>query len=217
MSGSNWEGSHWSLTTKRNSHYDLVELAMDNHTYIDIPRISAQGSQLFPDNHNDEPSNTSNTQNGLTISGNAQPFNTEKQSRSPQDYMAPLVPEDPTKTIIRAKKGDMDTQLSLVDLYWEGHGLPQDLKVAVSWYWKAAKQGYPLAKLRVGLLCLSGQAVKKDSKKAMKWLLRAVSGGLVVAQHNVRALYYDGLGVSKDHAKAIEWFLRVLVQSQFFS
>ena len=44
-----------------------------------------------------------------------------------------------------AEQGDVNAQLNLALMYYNGEGVPQDDKTAVKWYTLAAEQGYAKA------------------------------------------------------------------------
>jgi len=50
-------------------------------------------------------------------------------------------------------------------MYHDGQGVPQDFKVAVCWYTKAAEQGAAGAQYNPGLMYHNGKGVPQDSKE----------------------------------------------------
>ena len=51
---------------------------------------------------------------------------------------------------LRAEQGDVDAQLNLGNMYFNGEGVPQDDKAAVKWYRLAAEQGNARAQHNLG-------------------------------------------------------------------
>ncbi len=52
----------------------------------------------------------------------------------------------------QAEQGDAVVQISLGWMYEKGQGVEQDYTKAVSWYRKAAEQGYAEAQFNLGLI-----------------------------------------------------------------
>ena len=69
-----------------------------------------------------------------------------------------------------AEQGGAAAQFNLGLLYLDGHGVPQDIAQAVSWFEKAAQQDYAKAQLNLGAMYASGNGVKRDYIQAYKWL-----------------------------------------------
>src|SRR5881398_2138414 len=51
-----------------------------------------------------------------------------------------------------ADRGDADAQYNLGQAYKMGRGVPSDLRIAQTWYEKAAQQGHPQAAANLGLM-----------------------------------------------------------------
>jgi TPR repeat protein len=54
-------------------------------------------------------------------------------------------------------------------MYYQGKGVPQDYAAAMSWYRKAAEQGYSPAQLKLGVLYDKGLGVRQDCAAAVSW------------------------------------------------
>ena len=74
-------------------------------------------------------------------------------------------------------QGYAPAQGSVGVMYDEGQGVPQDRKVANSWYEKAAEQGNAQGQFNLGLSYAQGQGVAPDLLEAHKWLNLAASHG----------------------------------------
>ncbi len=70
-------------------------------------------------------------------------------------------------------------------MYENGRGVPQDDAAAVSWYRKAADQGYATAQHSLGVMYMNGQGVPQDLVQAHKWFSLAASRA---TRANVREL-----------------------------
>jgi TPR repeat protein len=146
-------------------------------------------------------------------------------SLGPQEYPATSSPEnsswrqeystpgrDVTKATISASQGDKVAQVSLGDMYKDGHGVYQDYQTAMDWYLKAASQSHPDGEYKVGVMHSLGLGVPQDYFQAMNWFLNAAIQGHASAQYNV-GLYYDvGRGVTRDYLKAEEWYQKAADQ-----
>ncbi len=76
-----------------------------------------------------------------------------------------------------AEQGDAAAQFYLGNMYYSGHGVPQDYKEAVSWYRKAAEQGDALSQINLGLMCRNGQGLLQDNVLAHMWFYIANANG----------------------------------------
>ena len=83
-----------------------------------------------------------------------------------------------------------------------------DFKKALTWYRKAAKQGYPKSMHNLGLSYLNGKGVTKDSRKAFDWFKKAVKLEFVAAHLLLGQCYNDGDGTLRDYPKAAETWKR---------
>lgn len=91
-----------------------------------------------------------------------------------------------------AEQGNVDAQFGLGAMYWDGHGVAQDLKEAVKWFQLASAQGHANAQFALGLMYANGQGVLKNKKEAVKWYRLAAAQGFASAQNTLGAIYYGG-------------------------
>jgi hypothetical protein len=77
---------------------------------------------------------------------------------------------------------------------------------ALSWYKKAATQGFSVAQFKLGLLYSKGDGVPKNYSEAAKWYRKAAEQGHTTAQNLLGESYKNGLGVSKDIVRALAWY-----------
>ena len=79
-----------------------------------------------------------------------------------------------------------------------------DIIGAMTWFRKAAEQGYAPAQFRLGqLLDNSGQ-----NPDAVEWYRRAASQDYPDAQYGLAVMYANGKGIEQDKRQAFEWFAR---------
>ncbi len=88
----------------------------------------------------------------------------------------------------------------------------KDYAQALSWYRKAADQGYAPAQDSIGDLYYYGRGVKQDYAQAAAWFRKAADQGYAPAQNSIGVLYYSGLGVEKDYGEASTWFQKAADQ-----
>jgi hypothetical protein len=79
-------------------------------------------------------------------------------------------------------------------MYAEGHGVPQNMRIAIEWYQKSAEQGYVLAQRLLG----DNYEKEKNIKKAIYWYLLAAKQGETTAQANLGLMYGVGQDIMKN-------------------
>ena len=82
------------------------------------------------------------------------------------------------------------------DLYYQGHGVPQDYTKARQWYEKAAAGGDADAMNDLGLLYEQGLGVPQDYPKAKEWYEKAADAGSATAMNSL-AFLYQGQGCNR--------------------
>jgi hypothetical protein len=83
-----------------------------------------------------------------------------------------------------AEQGHTGAQYFLGDLYFYGHGVPQDYAEAAHWFRKAAEQGDAGAQSQIGFLYVVGRGVSQDYMQAHMWLNLAATQGHENARKN---------------------------------
>jgi len=91
-------------------------------------------------------------------------------------------------------------------MYANGEGVPKDASQAVTWYRKAAEQGYASAQFSLGFMYANGEGVPKNASQAVTWYRKAAEQGDAKAQFNLGVMYANGEGVPKDYVQAAKWF-----------
>ena len=107
-----------------------------------------------------------------------------------------------------AEQGNVEAQVYLGLMYYNGEGLPQDYAEAVRWYRKAAAQGLAEAQHYLGQMYETSQGVPQNYAQAYKWYNIAAAQGdrdarldrCVLADKMNRAL------ITKAQKLATEWW-----------
>jgi len=89
-------------------------------------------------------------------------------------------------------------------MYRHGHGVPQDLGRALSWYQKAAAQNHAGAMNNIGFLYRQGLGVAQDNAEARSWFRKSADRGDSVGQYNLAQMLAEGAGA--DHREAAKWY-----------
>src|SRR4051812_35535098 len=98
-----------------------------------------------------------------------------------------------------ADKGDADAQFNLGQAYKLGRGVPApDLKVAQSWYEKAAQQGHAQAQANLGLILFQNG----ERQRALPWIRKAAEMGDPRAQYVLGTALFNGDVTAKDWPRA---------------
>ena len=69
-----------------------------------------------------------------------------------------------------AKQGYAIAQFNTALLYYQGHGVVKDERLAYKWMKKAALQNYPKAQYNLAIMTANGQGVKADLVSAFAWI-----------------------------------------------
>jgi len=107
-----------------------------------------------------------------------------------------------------ADKGDADAQFNMGQAYKLGRGVPTDLRLAQTWYEKAAQQGHEQAQGNLGLILYqNGQRTA-----ALPWIKKAADRGDPRAQYVMGAALFNGENISKDWPLAYALMQRAAAQ-----
>lgn len=105
-----------------------------------------------------------------------------------------------------AECGNVDAQVKLAILFYEGKGVKKDFDESVMWFKRAGEKGHANAQFTVGNFYYIGKYIEQDFEEAFKWYKKAAELGHVVAQYNIGTIYYNGRGVEEDLEEAVKWF-----------
>lgn len=107
-----------------------------------------------------------------------------------------------------AAKGDPDAQFNLGQAYKLGRGVPADLKIAESWYKKAADQGHVQAADNYGLVLFQDNR----RQEAMPFIRASSARGEPRAQYVLATAMFNGDIAEKDWVQAYALMTRASAQ-----
>jgi hypothetical protein len=108
-----------------------------------------------------------------------------------------------------AAQGDVGAQLLYGLAYLEGrYNLKPDLKKAVYWLKRAAREGQPYAQMLMGNLYAEGKGVDRDPAHAVYWWKKSALADNPQSQFRLGEAYLEGQGVKKDPTQAIHWLTK---------
>jgi TPR repeat protein len=97
-----------------------------------------------------------------------------------------------------ANRGDPDAQFNMGQAYKLGRGVSADIKIAQSWYQKAAQQGHGQAQANLGLILFQNG----DRTGAMPWIRKAADAGDARAQYVLGTALFNGDLIGRDWVRA---------------
>src|SRR4051812_15508149 len=107
-----------------------------------------------------------------------------------------------------ADKGDSDAQYNLGQAYKMGRGVPADLRIAQTWYEKAAQQGHPQAAANLGLILFQNG----EKQRAIPWLKMAAEADDPRAEYVLGTALFNGDVAGKDWPRAYALMSRAAAQ-----
>lgn len=107
-----------------------------------------------------------------------------------------------------AAKGDPDAQFNLGQAYKLGRGVPMDLKIAESWYKKAADKGHVQAADNYGLVLFQDNR----REEAMPYIRASAARGEPRAQYVLGTAMFNGDIAAKDWVQAYALMTRASAQ-----
>jgi tetratricopeptide (TPR) repeat protein len=96
--------------------------------------------------------------------------------------------------------GSVEATTEMGRMAFFGHGLPQNIALALDLFRKAAAQGDPSANKNIGFMYHKGHGVQADVRMALAWYEKAPHHPTVM--NNLGVLYEEGAGVPKNPVKA---------------
>ncbi|MFH0799001.1 MAG: PDZ domain-containing protein [Pseudomonadota bacterium] len=124
-----------------------------------------------------------------------------------------VVAETPTYTkkdiAYYEEAGSQKDAVALYNLalaYYQGSGVPKDMKKAVELLQRAADLNYSMAQAYLGMMYANGEGVPQDYAKAVEWYRKSAEQGNAFGQASLGVMYAKGHGVPQDYAKAMELF-----------
>lgn len=115
-----------------------------------------------------------------------------------------------------ANESNSQAQFRLGMMYYLGQGVPEDEKLAVYWFKKAAALGNTEAMFELGNAFLLGHQaallVPEPDREAALWYFQAGSAGHAEAQYRLGLLFLAGKGVVDSRKEAMSWFRKAAAQ-----
>ena len=106
----------------------------------------------------------------------------------------------------KAEQGDANFQYVYGVCYEKGWGVKQDMKQALEWYQKAAKQDNGPAYNSIGNIYRNGNGVTADPNQAFEWYQKGANAKDAQAMLNLGNCYFYGMGTEKDEKAAAKWW-----------
>ncbi len=104
--------------------------------------------------------------------------------------------------LLNAESGNIDAQLLLGKLYWEGNRVKQDYGKAFLWFYKAAIKSNPKAEYHVSKCYNNPWCVDPDIDKSKEWLMKSANHGYGIAQYEYAlSLFFEN---DKNDTKVVE-------------
>lgn len=120
------------------------------------------------------------------------------------------VSRDPAKAAFwfeqAAIQGNPYAEERLGDLYADGVGVAQNLRLAYDWRLKAARRGSPDAQFKVATMLREGIGVERNMEQAIHWFHRSAVEGNPEAQFALNHLHQYGTDRELDQAAGRSWF-----------
>ena len=107
-----------------------------------------------------------------------------------------------------ADRGDDDAQFNMGQAYRLGKGVPMDLRIAQSWFQKAAQQGHSQAQANLGMILFQNG----NRAGAMPWIRKAADAGDARSQYILGTALFNGDLVGKDWPRAYALMTRAAAQ-----
>ncbi len=115
-----------------------------------------------------------------------------------------------------ARNGQAVAQLRLGELYYHGHGVPENNDTALTWFERAARQGLAAAQFQLGNMYAYGLADpgsdRDAARLAAQWYFEAARQGDANAQYSLGILFLTGTGVIQDPKEAERWIRKAAEQ-----
>jgi len=104
-----------------------------------------------------------------------------------------------------AEHGNAEAQYKVGEMYELGTGVPQDEKIAISWFEKAAAQGHKKSDYKLLYLDVKSNGLNDKTKTRLGTLRQQAASGNANAQYFLGKMYTNGVGVPKSLDNALIW------------
>jgi TPR repeat protein len=85
--------------------------------------------------------------------------------------------------------------------YFKGDEVLKDYKEAVTWFHKAAEQGFASAQSNLGVCYEKGYGITQDKEEAIKWYRKAAEQGDIVATDSLKRIEAETARIESEHLK----------------
>ena len=111
-----------------------------------------------------------------------------------------------------ARGGDLDAQLSMAEMLYEGNRVPTDFKASLEWYRLVALKGHSGAQAIVGYMLEEGMGCDRSDSEAFNWFRLGAVNGDAFCQYKFAGALEEGLHVQKNVREATEWYRKAAEQ-----
>ena len=111
-----------------------------------------------------------------------------------------------------AEAGDPVAQTNLGKMY-KGRFMLEpvaDYAIAVSWFRKAADQGYAEGQSQLAGMYATGKGITENDAIAVSWYRKAADQGYTWAQVELAGMYKEGWGIKQDPVAAVSWYRKAI-------
>lgn len=111
-----------------------------------------------------------------------------------------------------AEQGYSLAWYSLGKMYYEGDEVSQDIKLAFSWFTRAAQHNVIDAQYALGSMYCVGKGTEKNISEARKWFLLAAENGKTSAQYELARISRFATEPLRNYEEALRWYLSAATQ-----
>ncbi len=137
-------------------------------------------------------------------------FRLRREEALDGDRLNAMLEESPARAaqaiLLAAGEGVLEAQALLGQILLDGHGIAQDLPLALRWFGIAAGQGHAMARNMVGRCHEHGWGCAADAALAARHYRIAADAGLDWAMYNLANLLATGRGMDEDQGQALELY-----------
>ncbi|WP_180189967.1 tetratricopeptide repeat protein [Acinetobacter sp. YH01009] len=141
--------------------------------------------------------------------------NIEQAKQNFENYQKQQYIQSPQYIIDLAEKGNLDAQMKLGAMYFDGNGVRKNYYDALRWYKEAAKSGNIKAIKEVGYIYAS---YIKDGNSALYWYSKAANQGDSEAMNAIGVIHHIGRnGVKMNTTEAMRWYQKAFKNGDSFA
>jgi len=141
---------------------------------------------------------------GCAVTSFKEPVSYSKAHKFPPELVPSLIQAAGDGT-----SGDPDAQFKLSHAYAKGIGVDRNTKEALYWLQQSARQEYPHAMFKMGILyAKGGMGLKQDTRKSILWFRRAARYDQPNALMTLAHLRFRGKHLRQDYNRAQNYYCR---------